>query len=381
METKLNGAPLSGEAPPSQSEKYQKQDSKSESSIPPKKEKESSKDYSNPPIVITAVDLMKSGSFEPEYLMEYYLPRVGTAVLVGKPDIGKTQLGREFCIVIANGQDEFLGIKLLTIHQSAIYVSTEDSPDAIRYQLGKQLKGLATDPKKGLRFIFGESLSPKEIISKLESELKSAPADLVVVDSYGDIFEGTDGNAPLSARNAVKPFAKIASQYKCLILFIHHINKAAYKLAPGQEHIQGGSGLVQKVRAALSLTDGEGDKRYLSLVKGNYSPKSKKENSLILKFSESTLLFSNTGITKSTSEIGSNSSENAKEASYSKLVEIADTIFKSDILSYGKFVQEFEGQFGKSSRTAKRVHKLMVELEIIVKSGKGYKRAKPEEGA
>ena len=120
----------------------------------------------------------------------------------------------------------------------------------------------------------------------------------------------------MAMRNTVKTFDRIAKHHNCLILFVHHINKGAYRVAPGQEHIQGGAGLVQKVRLAIVLSEGEGNIRYFTVVKGNYCPKMYKENSLELNFSEETFLFSNNEKLIPTNELGSQTDSNNKEEKY-----------------------------------------------------------------
>ena len=62
----------------------------------------------------------------------------------------------------------------------------------------------------------------------IDTTLTKAPVDLVVVDSFGDIFKGNDTNNNMGMRNTVKIFDRIAKKHNCLILFVHHINKGAY---------------------------------------------------------------------------------------------------------------------------------------------------------
>jgi len=323
-----------------------------------------------------AVELISMPSKSFEYLLDDLLPNVGAALLAGKPDIGKSQLARQLCIHVALGMPDFLGIKLTVKHQSSIYISTEDGAPATRNQLSNQLKGLGKAPVESLRFLFGETLDPAEIVAQLEEALKAKPADLVVIDSFGDIFNGGDSNSNVGMRNSVKPFAKLASTYGCLVLFIHHVNKGAYNQAPGQEHIQGGSGLVQKIRTALSLTDGDGSTRYLSTVKGNYTSKKLKKNSLVLEFNEDTLLFTNTGALKPTSDLGVKS-EARKEEKFEELEAIAQTVFGKRELTYGEFVKEYCDGYGIGTATAKRHHRDLKKLGLISQDGDRYHLTKP----
>lgn len=326
-------------------------------------------------VVYNAVELLALGNSEPNYLMSPIFPQKGSAVIAGKPDTGKSQFVRQLCIQVANGIKSFLGFELNIVHQSAIYVATEDGIEATTYLLNKQLNGLQNSAKENLRFIMGDTLEQEEILKCLDDELTAKKADLVIVDSFGDIFKGNDSNNNMAMRNTVKLFDKIAKKHHCLILFVHHINKGAYRVTPGQEHIQGGAGLLQKVRLAIQLSEGEGDIRYFSVVKGNYCPKHYKDNSLILHFNEDNFLFNYNGETIKTADINninSNDKEN-KDEKYDQLLEMAQLILKDKPLSATSFVKAYCNQTRKSIPTAKRALKYMAESEIVVKADSLYR--------
>jgi hypothetical protein len=198
---------------------------------------------------------------------------------------------------------------------------------------------LSINTPENLRFIFADTLDPDEILNQLETELSVNPVDLVVVDSFGDIFKGADSNNNMAMRQTVRNFDRIAKKCNCLILFIHHINKSAYKLSPGQEHFQGGAGLVQKVRLAIQLSEGDGDIRYFTVVKGNYCSKHYKENSLELHFSEENFLFTYNDVTIPTSELGAQPEKSDNSHKYDDLKCLAKNIFNDKLLSYTDFVE------------------------------------------
>jgi len=324
-------------------------------------------------VVYDAVELMTMGKIEPKYLMFPIFPQKGTAILVGKPDTGKSQFARQLCIEVALGNKEFLNFPLTLRHSKSIYVATEDNMEATQYLLSKQLNGLHKEAEENLKFIFADTMSQEEILKCLDDELLKHPSDLVVVDSFSDIFSGKDNNNNMAMRNTVKIFDAIAKKHDCLILFVHHINKGAYKQAPGQEHIQGGSGLTQKARLAVQLSEGEGNTRYFTVVKGNYCPKEYKQNSLVLEFSEDNFLFTNTGKLIPTDDLGVKDESTKKEDKYNDLLNIAIAIFKGrTVLSYGNIVKLYSDITGKSAPTAKRNIKMMVEFEILLKDGTTY---------
>jgi hypothetical protein len=323
--------------------------------------------------VYNAVELLARGAVEQQYLMAPIFPQKGSAVLAGKPDTGKSQFARQLCIQVALGEKTFIDFELNPTHNRSIYVATEDNEDATRFLINKQFGGLEKQAVENLRFIFADTMSQEEIIKNLNEQLTLEPVDLVVIDSFGDIFQGNDSNNNMAMRKTVKNFDMIGKEHNCLVLFVHHINKAAYRVAPGQEHIQGGAGLVQKVRLAIVLSEGEGNIRYFTVVKGNYCPKKYKENSLELNFSEETFLFSNTGRLIPTSELGTHTKNNNKDGKYNKLVDISQKIFEDQLVSTGNFVKQFCDITGKSSPTAKRAHANLIKFDLIEKFNGVYR--------
>jgi RecA/RadA recombinase len=323
-------------------------------------------------VVYNAVELMALGDLQPKYLMYPIFPQKGTAVLAGKPDTGKSQLARQLCIQLALGEKTFLDFELNPTHNRAIFVSTEDDKDSTKSAASKQFKGLGKKETENLRFIFADTMEQGEILKELNKQLKICPVDLVVIDSYGDIFQGNDSNNNMTMRNTVKLFDKIAKKYNCLILFVHHINKKAYGLAPGQEHIQGGSGLIQKVRLAIQLSEGEGNIRYFTIVKGNYCPKELKQNSIELLFSEETLLFVNTGNSVPTSNLGAQSDNLKKPEKNGELKKSANQIFSAGPLTYSEFIRTLCVRTGKSEATAKRAIRDLVKSDFLEKQQGNY---------
>lgn len=326
-------------------------------------------------VVYNAVELMAMGNLEPKYLMSPILPQKGTAVLAGKPDTGKSQFARQLCIQVASGLNKFIGFGINPIHNRAIYVATEDNLEATRYLMSKQINALNQEPKDNLRFIFADTMEQEEILKELDLQLKEAPADLVVVDSFGDIFKGGDTNNNMAMRNTVKIFDKIAKSHNCLILFVHHINKGAYRQAPGQEHIQGGAGLMQKVRLGIQLSEGENNTRYFTVVKGNYCPKEYKQNSIILEFSEETFLFTNTGRMIPTAELGTQPDTGKKEEKLNELENIAKDVFGDKIYNHKDYLRRYCEVTNKSVADANRKLNQFKKLELIVPCQGGYRLA------
>jgi len=257
-------------------------------------------------------ELMKLETKEENELWEPYFPQSGLAALVGRPDCGKAMLARQLSVSIAAGSTRFLGRRLNLRSKSAIYVSTEDSLRTNCEVLLRQATGSMDYANSNfsklfgnLRFIPFETLSVQELLDELDRQLSYHPADLVVIDSFGDVFDGKDGNNNMEVRKALKPFYALAAMHDTLILFVAHLNKAAYSAKPDQAHVQGAAAFVQKTRTVLDLRlDPKPGYRLLSATKGNRIPQSVKQNALRLEFDESLLTFSDTGELVSVEAIG-----------------------------------------------------------------------------
>lgn len=321
--------------------------------------------------IYTLGEIIKISGEEPDYLLEPILPRVGTCILVAKPDVGKSQLVRQFSLAIVSGHSEFLSFKLKVLHKSVIYVATEDHAVGISFPIKKQIEGFEGYDENNLIFICADTMSPEEIYKNIHAQLKKMKADLVVIDSFGDIFSGPDINNNVLIRQEAKRFDNIAKKYECNVLFIHHINKATYDRSPDQKYIQGGSGLVQRIRTALFLSEGIGSLKYLAVVKGNYTPKQVKSMAVELEFNEATFTFTETGKQVPVRELGQNNYQ-TKEIKREELVEIAQEIFGDKTLDHKEIIEKYIEKTGASESTAKRNLAKFLDYKIVVKAGKKY---------
>jgi KaiC/GvpD/RAD55 family RecA-like ATPase len=247
-------------------------------------------------LVYSASELLSTfDGKETDFLWNNLIPRIGTGLLVGQPDLGKSQLAKELAITIVKGSSEYLGMTLKPIHNHVLYVFTEDQEEGVSSSLHKQLVKHSDLDKSKLSLAFLQDESIGELIKKLDAFCTSTPVDLVVIDAFGDIFSGSDSNNNIQMRRDIKAFDDIVRKHKISVLFVHHVNKSGYNKNPSQELIQGGSGLTQKVRFALFLSRNDEGQKYLNVTKGNYTSKFYKENRLPIDFDENTLTFEVSG--------------------------------------------------------------------------------------
>ena len=231
----------------------------------------------------TATDLLNRKVESIPCLIEPILQAVGLAALAGSSDVGKSAFLRQLAFAVSTGASTFLGWPILAKHQSAIYVSSEDDENAtafLLYSLNKS-QGIEPDLCQRLRFVF----ETHNLLNELDKRLTNAPADLVIIDAFGDLYTG-DANKTNQIRQFLHDYSQLAQKHECLILWLHHTGKRTDEEAPSKHHVIGGQGFEGKMRLLIELRRDHHDhsRRHLCIVKGNYLPDQYKTESYVLTF-------------------------------------------------------------------------------------------------
>jgi len=244
------------------------------------------------PGFVSARELLEMEITEVPTLLRPFLPATGLVAVVGSSDSGKSTFSRQLAIAVASDSDTFLGFELTPQRSRVIYVSTEDDKDATAALIFKQF-GEDKQPKRvlsNLTYLF----DTKDLIKRLDAELSCNPADLVICDSYMDLFDRGDSNSNNQVRRFLEPYANLAKKHQCLFLFIHHTGKRTDGTEPSKHNIIGSQGFEARMRAVLELRQEELGRRLLTLVKGNYVSQALKNKGFVLGFDENTLTFTMT---------------------------------------------------------------------------------------
>ncbi len=243
--------------------------------------------------VFTLGQLLDRPTNEVPKLLDPLLPKQGTAVLAGSSDTGKSSILRQLALAVAMREASFLGFPINAVHHRAICVSTEDGDEAVGPILKMQLRGRAVseEARDRLRFVFDTENLPE----RLDQMLTEQPADLIIVDALGDLYEG-NMNQSNEVRRFIQKYNNLTVKHGCLVLFMHHTGKRTEEREPSKHNLLGSQGLEAKMRVAFELRADpySGDIRHLCVLKGNYLPREAKEQSYVLRFDEN-LLFHNTG--------------------------------------------------------------------------------------
>ena len=89
-----------------------------------------------------------------------------------------------------------------------------------------------------------------------------------------------------------------------------------------------------------------------------------------LNFNKDNFIFTRTGKNVPRESLNQEAGKD-KDTKFEKLVNLADEIFQNEVISYKTFCERHANQTGNGLAQAKRDHKSMKELEIIIKGADG----------
>src|SRR5438094_396407 len=120
-------------------------------------------------------------------LVEPFIPKYGAISLAGSSDLGKSYFLLQLADGVLSGAADFLGFKLNPTHKSVIYLSTEDD----EYSLCPRLINLSKNKSdvsiyENLRVVF----ETKDLDTRLDTLLTKKEADMVIIDTFSDVFDG-----------------------------------------------------------------------------------------------------------------------------------------------------------------------------------------------
>ncbi|MEN9917857.1 MAG: hypothetical protein RL662_293 [Bacteroidota bacterium] len=226
-------------------------------------------------------------------IIEPLFQKVGLACIAGSSDTGKSSFLRNLCMNVVAGRKDFLGFSINAIHRRAIYTASEDDENAINFLIHKQNLDMEIEPStlKELVFVF----DTENLLDKLDRMMTEKPVDLVCIDAFGDLYDGSM-NDSAQVRTFLNQYFLLAQKHQCLILFLHHCGKRTEDGTPNKNNLLGSQGFEAKMRIVMELRNDkvEANMKHLCIVKGNYLPQDTKNESFKLKFTEN-MVYENTG--------------------------------------------------------------------------------------
>ena len=245
------------------------------------------------PKFISGGDLLNMQTESIPMLIEDLIPLVAVWAIVGASDTGKSMILRQLAMCIA-GNMPFLNFTIRAKYKRVIVVCSEDDEFAISYLLRRQNKTIGLTPEQANNILF--MFETDNLAEKLDYLLSTWPADAVIIDAFGDVFNGKDLNQNSQVRSFLNQFTQLANKYKCSIGFLHHTGKRTEDGTPSKNNAIGSQGFEAKMRLVIEMRNDKNtdDLRHLCIVKGNYLPQEQKSSSIVLKMDEN-LVFENTG--------------------------------------------------------------------------------------
>lgn len=296
-----------------------------------------------------------------QFLLNPVFPICGIGAVVGGSDCCKSTFLRQLAACVAS-EGEFLFWKPSPVHRRVLYVSTEDEESAMGRLLKRQNKTwqLSDEQAERVEFLFSCDCIPQ----KVEAVLGERRADLVIVDTFGDICK-EDLSQSNNIRNLLNSFGDIARRYNCFILFAHHLRKSGEGSAASKFNILGSQAFEAKMRVVLELRrkPGSGNALQVRILKGNYLPFDYKQQVFELRLDENMCLFANKSCGNTTGEPSLFSDEtpcgktdNERKRAYPQNLE---TIV--DLRNSGKSIREISELVPQSKSTVQRILKNIPE--------------------
>ncbi|RBL93341.1 AAA family ATPase [Chitinophaga flava] len=303
------------------------------------------KKSSNPPEMgisykgaYTARQLYNMKIQEVPFLLEGLIPTTGLTCLTGASDCNKSTLLRQLAIDIASRKESFLGFKLTSIYGKCIYISTEDDYQAISALLNKQYPSTAPDEVlDNIYFIFKTDGHLKE----LDKVLTKTKTDLVILDNWADVFGG-DINQTNKVRANFEQYSWLSQKHNCAFMFVHHQGKRSEEKNPSKNNLLGSQGIEAKMRTVIELRREAGNKRLMTITKGNYTKDSMKAKSFRLELNENNMLFTLSTDAVLATSLGFDNIKTGKE----DIMKVASKLRKEGV-SYEKVHGKLKEQFGE----------------------------------
>jgi RecA-family ATPase len=223
-------------------------------------------------------DIMNMKEDDDDFLLEEILPKGVIATIIGQGDTGKSYLCLDLARAVCNKDGHFIGKKLNIKHASAIYVSTEDGPKDHKRRFSFVFQELIKN-MEGFRAIY----DAENLDQKLKEELIKNPADLIIIDPLGDVFKD-DINNGIQVRKFLDKYKKIASEFNCSIVFLHHISKSKVKDNPGKYDAVGSEAITSASRVIMNYSKKENGIRILTITKSNHLGDKNKDKGIELLF-------------------------------------------------------------------------------------------------
>lgn len=172
-----------------------------------------------PPFTLQSVNqLFQEPEDEIEYLVDRLLPLGGMSIIIAKPKTGKSSMGRQLCVAVADGT-EFLGRS--AEKAGVIYFALEEK----RSEVAAHFSDMSLINIDSI-FTYFQRVEPAEAIARLDATLSAHPeTKLVVIDTLFKFARVKDANEYIAVNNALELLMEVARTRGVHVTCIHHAKK------------------------------------------------------------------------------------------------------------------------------------------------------------
>jgi len=185
--------------------------------------------------------LLNEPEEEVSWIIENLLPSGGFSLVIAKPKVGKSTLGRQAGYSVSRGE-LFLGRK--TIKGPVLYVSLEEKRSEVKKHF--QLMGATGTEDLGVYV----GAIPEDANVWLLNEIKRKKPVLVIIDTLFRFAQVTDVNDYSRVLRALDPLLTLAREQSAHVMCIHHARKSA---GEGADTTLGSTAIFGSVDTAIIL--------------------------------------------------------------------------------------------------------------------------------
>lgn len=195
---------------------------------------------------------LRQVEFPPERWIVTGLIPIGISVLGGKSNSRKSWTVLELAFDVAIGQ-RFWGRK--TEGGPVFLYALEDSLENVQGRSELQRQPLDADIHVVVEFTEEER---NDVLDAIRNDITSHRPRLVVIDTLSTLLRTTDQNSPEAMTDALSRLQRLAFEFECAIVIVHHTRKSntdlnTYEIGDWYDEFRGSTAIVNAADAKLLI--------------------------------------------------------------------------------------------------------------------------------
>ncbi|MEP2061425.1 MAG: AAA family ATPase [Ekhidna sp.] len=225
-------------------------------------------------------DLLDLGITEIPYIIDILIPQKCLVLLHAESNIGKSTLLRQIAYSVGYGLNDFCGFDVKK-NGKVLVLASEDIIESLSFYLNSLPKNVSQQFCGNVQYLLNGSTFRKD----LKEACKHENYSLILVDAFGDVFNGTNSNSADDVRSFYNEFQEICNEHNCSVIFLHHNTKASENNSSHKNNASGSQAIQARPRVTMELKRNRTDnERILSFGKHNYISDKERKKRYRLRF-------------------------------------------------------------------------------------------------